>query len=217
MSQSRLSTLLAKPQPWQLLTRRVQALYQRMQLWMDTRATYGNNPFFKEKTVKQARMNKKIKTSVSKKPRSLFEMEDNMKLLKQVEDYTTAQGLVEESGAGSQDTDRVVVLEQEGSYEDVVEDGEVQVDMEMMIQDQVVMEQMADQNGEVSLGSQAVGEQKVGEGGNRVFIYQVEEQEVNQSDLAMCQVVVEDNPDQPGTYKLSFLSVAGDDETGQEM
>ena len=54
VSQSRLSTLLSKPQPWHLLTRRVQAMYQRMQLWMDTRATYGNNPYYKEKRVRQA-------------------------------------------------------------------------------------------------------------------------------------------------------------------
>ena len=49
VSQSRLSILLGKPRPWGELGRRVQALYERMQLWMDTRATYGNNPYQKEK------------------------------------------------------------------------------------------------------------------------------------------------------------------------
>ena len=50
-----------------------------------------------------------------------------------------------------------------------------------------------------------MGDQKVGEEENRVFIYQTEEQEVNQSDLAVCQVVVEDNPHQPGTPSSQLL------------
>ena len=45
VSQSRLSTLLNKPEPFNSLTRRVQALYNRMDLWMRTKATYGNNPY----------------------------------------------------------------------------------------------------------------------------------------------------------------------------
>jgi len=82
VSQSRLSTLLSKPKPWSILSKRLQALYERMQLWMDTRATYGNNPYLKKKqlptVVKQAPKVKK------KKARSLFELEENEKLLKSV-------------------------------------------------------------------------------------------------------------------------------------
>jgi len=82
VSQSRLSTLLSKPKPWNILSKRLQALYERMQLWMDTRATYGNNPYLKKKqvptAVKQASKGKK------KKARSLFELEENEKLLKSV-------------------------------------------------------------------------------------------------------------------------------------
>jgi len=82
VSQSRLSTLLSKPKPWSNLSKRLQALYERMQLWMDTRATYGNNPYLKKKqlptVMKQAPKGKK------KKARSLFELEENEKLLKSV-------------------------------------------------------------------------------------------------------------------------------------
>ena len=49
VSQGRLSILLAKPKPWSSLAHRVRQLYARMQLWMDTRATYGNNPYMKIK------------------------------------------------------------------------------------------------------------------------------------------------------------------------
>ena len=42
VSQGRLSTLLGRPRPWDQL-----ALYARLHLWMDTRATYGNNPHAK--------------------------------------------------------------------------------------------------------------------------------------------------------------------------
>ena len=49
VSQGRLSILLGKPKPWQQLAPRVRALYQRMLLWMDTKATFGNNPYMKVK------------------------------------------------------------------------------------------------------------------------------------------------------------------------
>ena len=52
VSQGRLSTLLGKPKPWHQLAPRVRALYQRMQLWMNTKATYGNNPYMKVKEKK---------------------------------------------------------------------------------------------------------------------------------------------------------------------
>eukprot|EP00092_Neocalanus_flemingeri_P100330 GFUD01128137.1.p1 GENE.GFUD01128137.1~~GFUD01128137.1.p1 ORF type:complete len:137 (+),score=32.97 GFUD01128137.1:54-413(+) len=68
VSQPRLSTLLAKPKPWRLLSQRVQALYHRMKLWMDTRATYGNNPYSKKRqTAGQTRGTKRIIKSSSKR------------------------------------------------------------------------------------------------------------------------------------------------------
>ena len=64
------------------------------------RATYGNNPYYKEKRVRQAWGMKKKKSNASKKPRSLFEMKDNMELLKHLEHFTADQGFVKESGGG---------------------------------------------------------------------------------------------------------------------
>ena len=90
VSQSRLSTLIGKPQPWHLLTRRVQGLYQRMRLWMDTRATYGNNPYQRpagrstsgRPGMKTRRLERK------RKPRTLFDLEENMDLLKSLKQTT---------------------------------------------------------------------------------------------------------------------------------
>ena len=161
---------------------------------MDTRATYGNNPYYKEKRVRQAWGRKEKKSSNSKKPRSLFEMKHNMELLKQLEDFTAAQGLVEKSGGGSQFTGGVVTEQGDISH-GVIQDGEV-----------MVMDQMASQEGEETLATQYVENQIVGED-DSLFIYQVEDQEVNQSDLSGCRFVVEDNPDQPGTFKLSIIQV----------
>ena len=81
VSQSRLSTLLSKPQPWHLLTKRVQALYQRMQLWMETRATYGNNPFHWEKNIAKFNIKKSMSCGYKKKPRSLIKVEENVNVL----------------------------------------------------------------------------------------------------------------------------------------
>ena len=50
ISQSTLSSLLSKPKPWDSLSRRERAYYGRLQEWMDTRATYGNNPYLKKNT-----------------------------------------------------------------------------------------------------------------------------------------------------------------------
>jgi len=78
VSQSRLSILLGKPKPWENLSVRVKALYERMQLWMDTKATYGNNPYAtKDKSKHDAVIKgaKKEQQNVGKKrkTRSLFE------------------------------------------------------------------------------------------------------------------------------------------------
>jgi hypothetical protein len=96
ISQSRLSILLGKPWPWTELSRWVQVLYERMQLWMETRATYGNNPYQREKkVVKKTRG--KVATKMTKRPRSLFEVQENVELLMKQEDLTAVQNIVEES------------------------------------------------------------------------------------------------------------------------
>jgi len=80
ISQSRLSTLLGKARPWHLLTKRVQALYERMQLWMDTRATYGNNPYAREKEKSKQKGKQGSGGGLKKRPRSLLDLEENAKL-----------------------------------------------------------------------------------------------------------------------------------------
>merc|ERR1719369_1012162 len=80
ISQSRLSTLLGKARPWHLLTKRVQALYERMQLWMDTRATYGNNPYAREKKKSKSKGKQGSGGGLKKRPRSLLDLEENAKL-----------------------------------------------------------------------------------------------------------------------------------------
>ena len=201
VTQSRLSTLLGKPKPWHQLTRRVQALYERMQLWMDTRATYGNNPYCREKTAKKNK-NKKMKSCATKKPRSLFEGKESLEMLKQLEDYAATQGLLGASVEEAMATNEVVEIQQEDSTQVVVEDGVVQDDMAKLLQEynQMAME------GEVTLVRHGVEDQKVVE--DNMFIYQMGDQGVSQSEMPMCQVVVEDNPEEPGTYKLSIVQVA---------
>ena len=102
ISQGRLSILLGKPRPWGQLAPRVRALYQRMQLWMDTRATYGNNPYMKLKKEKKVPLGKTRgeDRSTGKKPRkirSLFEARENMEVLVKQEDVAAMQGIVSEA------------------------------------------------------------------------------------------------------------------------
>jgi len=74
---ARLSVLLGHPKPWDSLRLRVKTYYMRMLEWMDTRATYGNNPHMVcKKSVATARplaSRKKAKKIV--KPRTLFQWE----------------------------------------------------------------------------------------------------------------------------------------------
>ena len=93
ISQSRLSTLLSKPKPWHLMSKRVQALYERMQLWMDTRATFGNNPHMRTivKTPEPQKMRKKGNQKQKKKPRSLLELDENEKLFESVKDMKATE------------------------------------------------------------------------------------------------------------------------------
>merc|ERR1719158_2409715 len=96
VSQSRLSTLLNNPEPFNSLTRRVQALYERMDLWMRTRATYGNNPYFKDKRASQCKGKKykQGKVPTSKKPRSLLDSEENIEILEALKEYNNAKNLL---------------------------------------------------------------------------------------------------------------------------
>ena len=76
VSQGRLSILLGKPKPWRKLAPRVRALYQRMQLWMDTKATFGNNPYMKVKKEKievKPKVQRISKAKKEKRRKSLFE------------------------------------------------------------------------------------------------------------------------------------------------
>ena len=93
ISQPRLSTLLSKPKPWHVLSKRVQALYERMQLWMDTRATFGNNPYMRTivKTPEPQKMRKKGNQKQKKKPRSLLELDENEKLFESVKDMKATE------------------------------------------------------------------------------------------------------------------------------
>lgn len=70
---------------------------------------------------------KEKKSSDSKKPRSLFEMKDNMELLKQLEDFTP-QGFVGGNGGGSQ-AHGDVLTEHGDVCRGVIEDGEELKDM----------------------------------------------------------------------------------------
>ena len=97
VSQSRLSTLLRKPKPWNTLGKRIRALYERMQLWMDTRATYGNNPYYIEKNDRKTKgRSKKDKKVANKKPRSLLKGDDTKEMLNQLKDNTASTSIVKE-------------------------------------------------------------------------------------------------------------------------
>ena len=75
VSQSRLSALLAQPtKPWSDIKRRVKAYYQRMQEWMDKRATFGNNPY---QIIRkgQEQMTVKKKAVKKRRVRNFFEGE----------------------------------------------------------------------------------------------------------------------------------------------
>jgi len=128
VSQGRLSTLLGKPKPWQQLAPRVQALYQRMQLWMDTKATFGNNPYMKVKKEKPV-VNRRRKTPSikrEKRRRSLFEASGSSALVPL--EVKVDQGVLEE-----QSVDRMeqqVVVEEQVIHEVVVEEPAEQVVIE---------------------------------------------------------------------------------------
>ena len=151
---------------------------------MDTRATYGNNPYQVEKTV--------IHTW-KKQLRSLFDLEENMEILKQLEDFTASQYVAEENkdcefhatGAG---TPQVGIEDEDMNHDDIFEhSGDEKEELSQVM---------------VSLGDQGLEEKDL------AFNYRLEEQEVNLLDIVEeCQVMLQDNPDQPGTLKLTFIQV----------
>ena len=66
IGQARLSVLLGHPKPWETLQLRVKTYYQRMNEWMETRATYGNNPFMRPRVKKIKRLIKPKKVPVQR-------------------------------------------------------------------------------------------------------------------------------------------------------
>jgi len=125
ISQSRLSTLLGKARPWHLLTKRVQALYERMQLWMDTRATYGNNPYAREKAKSKERGKQGSSGGKKKRPRSLLDLEENVTLRSEVlENHAANMDKLVDKAMGSPakvivDDNSLVTLTEEAVEKDI--------------------------------------------------------------------------------------------------
>ena len=131
VSQGRLSILLGKPKPWHQLAPRVRALYQRMKLWMDTKATFGNNPYMKVKKEKAAVKPRERKVSKAKKERrrkSLFDasgsyeplhfrVKDNQELMEEENAVRELKFMEEQVVIEEQVVEEVVV---EGAAEQVV-------------------------------------------------------------------------------------------------
>ena len=147
VSQGRLSTLLGKPKPWQQLAPRVQALYQRMQLWMDTKATFGNNPYMKVKKEKPV-VNRRRKTPSikrEKRRRSLFEASGSSALVPfEVE---VDQGVVEEQDVVDEELNHMeqqVVVEEQVIHEVVVEEPAEQVLIENTSLGEVMLGNLVD-------------------------------------------------------------------------
>ena len=142
VSQGRLSTLLGKPKPWQQLAPRVQALYQRMQLWMDTKATFGNNPYMKVKKEKPV-VNRRRKTPSikrEKRRRSLFEASGSSALVPL--EVRVDQGVLEEQGVDRME--QQVVVEEQVIHEVVVEEPAEQVVIENTSLGEVMLGNLVD-------------------------------------------------------------------------
>ena len=73
IGQARLSVLLGHPKPWSALRLRVKTYYQRMLEWMETRATYGSNPYMKYRGKKLKRLIKPKKKVPVQRFRGLFQ------------------------------------------------------------------------------------------------------------------------------------------------
>ena len=206
VSQSRLSILLGKPRPWGELGRRVQALYERMQLWMDTRATYGNNPYQKEKQcVKRPRGgmrgSRMVAASRNKRPRSLFEVEENVELLTKQEDLAAMHNIIQEENVSrarevsvTKQEDIVAVenmMEELNDNCNVVEDGLAHIDWE----DQLGLAPPVQMEANTET---------------------VEMVPVPTDTQVFSVMILEENLEEPGTYLLS-IPEAPDVEDGEEI
>ena len=192
VSQSRLSILLGKPRPWGELGRRVQALYERMQLWMDTRATYGNNPYQKEKQpVKRLRGgfrgSRMVAASRNKRPRSLFEVEENVELLTKQEDLAAMQMATKQEDITAVEN----MMEELNGGCNVVEDGLAHIDWE-------------DELGLVPPVQMEANTETV------------EMVPVPTDTQVFSVMILEENLEEPGTYLLS-IPEAPDVEDGEEI
>jgi len=211
VSQSRLSTLLNKPEPFDSLTRRVQALYERMDLWMTTKATYGNNPYYKDKTVRVSKAKKQGKASVSKKPRSLLESKENIEMLEALKSYDEAKNLLL-IGSGELDlTEARESFDQPDhtgdTLQEVIEECVIPMDTtdyenyevlgtEVVNDTQEGVSIVVSQDREICDNDQ-MGRQGVNEGPLQVFM--VEYPEGDEQEMQSCQVFVETTPEDPGT------------------
>ena len=143
VSQGRLSILLGKPKPWHQLAPRVRALYQRMQLWMDTKATFGNNPYMKvkkEKAVVKPKVERVPKAKKEKRRKSLFEASGSREPLHF--NVKEEQRIVEEQKAVRElklMEEQVVIEEQVVEEVMVVEDPAEQVVMENVALDEIML------------------------------------------------------------------------------
>ena len=192
VSQSRLSILLGKPRPWGELGRRVQALYERMQLWMDTRATYGNNPYQKDKQpVKRfrggIRGSRMVAASRNKRPRSLFEVEENVELLTKQEDLAAMQMATKQEDITAVEN----MMEELNGASNVVEDGLAHIDWENELG--LVPPVQIEANTET-----------------------VEMVPVPTDTQVFSVMILEENLEEPGTYLLS-IPEAPDVEDGEEI
>ena len=140
VSQGRLSILLGKPKPWHQLAPRVRALYQRMQLWMDTKATFGNNPYMKVKKEKAAvkpKVQRVPKAKKEKRRKSLFEASGGYEPLHfNVKDQEL---LEEEKAVRELKLEEQVVIEEQVVEEVVVEGAAEQVVIENVALEEIML------------------------------------------------------------------------------
>ena len=149
VSQGRLSILLGKPKPWQQLAPRVRALYQRMLLWMDTKATFGNNPYMKVKKEKPVVKREKKIPAVKrvKRKKSLFDRLGSSSPVPFAE--KVCERVFEEQGAVGEliPIEQQVLIEEQAVHEVVVEEPVEQVVIENINLEQVVVGNMLNLEG----------------------------------------------------------------------
>jgi len=188
VSQGRLSTLLGNPKPWQQLAPRVQALYQRMQLWMDTKATFGNNPYMKVKKEKPV-VNKRRKTPSikrEKRRRSLFEASGSSVLLPFASGSSALLPFEVKVDQG--------VLEEQGIVEEELDHMEQQVVVEEQVIHEVVVEEPVEP---VVIENTSLGEVVLGN------LVDLEEARLQGQTFSL--MVADVDSDQPDTYSLSLI------------